>query len=91
MCAIAFIGFFVLLANLAPVLILPIFFKFKPLENPSLTERLLELSRRAGTRVKGVFEWKLSEKEQEGQRRADGTGQHAPDYSVGYAAGAISG
>ena len=57
-----FIGFFVLLANLAPVLIFPIFFKVKPLENPSLTERLLELSRRAGTRVKGVFEWKLSEK-----------------------------
>jgi len=61
-CAIGALGFFVLLANLAPVLILPIFFKFKPLENASLTERLLELSRRAGTRVKGVFEWKLSEK-----------------------------
>ncbi len=40
-CAIVFIGFFVLLANLAPVLIFPIFFKVKPLENPSLTERLL--------------------------------------------------
>jgi STE24 endopeptidase len=61
-CALGAMGFFVLLANLAPVIILPIFFKFKPLENPSLTERLLELSRRAGTRVKGVFEWKLSEK-----------------------------
>ena len=60
--AVIFVGFFVLLANLAPVLIFPIFFKFKPLENPSLQERLLELSRRAGTRVKGVFEWKLSEK-----------------------------
>ena len=61
-CALGFMAFFVLMANLAPVLILPIFFKFKPLENPSLTERLLDLSRRAGTRVKGVFEWKLSEK-----------------------------
>jgi STE24 endopeptidase len=60
--AVIFVGFFVLLASLAPVLIFPIFFKFKPLENPSLQERLLELSRRAGTRVKGVFEWKLSEK-----------------------------
>jgi STE24 endopeptidase len=60
--AVIFVGFFVLLANLAPVLIFPIFFKFKPLENASLQERLLELSRRAGTRVKGVFEWKLSEK-----------------------------
>jgi len=61
-CAVGAIGFFVLLANLAPVLLMPIFFKFKPLENPALAERLLELSRRAGTRVKGVFEWKLSEK-----------------------------
>jgi STE24 endopeptidase len=57
-----FVVFFVLLTHLAPLLIFPIFFKFKPLENPSLTERLLELSRRARTHVQGVFEWKLSEK-----------------------------
>ncbi len=57
-----FVAFFVVLANLAPVVIFPIFFKFKPLENPSLTERLVALSRRAGTQVKGVFEWKLSAK-----------------------------
>jgi STE24 endopeptidase len=60
--AVVFVGFFVLLANLAPILIFPIFFKFKPLENAPLQERILELSRRAGTRVRGVFEWKLSEK-----------------------------
>ena len=73
-CALAFIGFFVLLANLAPVLIFPIFFKVKPLENPSLTERLLELSRRAGTRVKGVFEWKLSEKSKKANAALMGLG-----------------
>ena len=61
-CACVFLLFFILMANLAPVLILPIFYKFRPLENSSLTERLLELSRRAGTSVKGVFEWKLGEK-----------------------------
>ena len=60
--AAAFMLFFILLANLAPVLLFPIFFKFKPVEDPDLTRRLLELSRRAGTRVRGVFEWKLSEK-----------------------------
>jgi STE24 endopeptidase len=74
LCALAFIGFFVLLANLAPVLIFPIFFKVKPLENPSLTERLLELSRRAGTRVKGVFEWKLSEKSKKANAALMGLG-----------------
>jgi STE24 endopeptidase len=73
-CAIAFTAFIVLMANLAPVLILPIFFKFKPLENASLTERLLELSRRAGTRVKGVFEWKLSEKSKKANAALMGLG-----------------
>jgi len=63
-----------LLANLAPILIFPIFFKFKPLENPSLTERLLELSRHAGTRVKGVFEWKLSEKSKKANAALVGLG-----------------
>ena len=73
-CAIVFIGFVVLLANLAPVIIMPIFFKFKPLDNAPLTERLLELSRRAGTRVKGVFEWKLSEKSKKANAALTGLG-----------------
>ncbi len=72
--AAAFVAFFVLLANLAPVLIFPIFFKFKPLENPSLTARLLDLSRRAGTRVRGVFEWKLSEKSKKANAALIGLG-----------------
>ena len=36
--ATAFVAFFVLLANLAPVLLFPIFFKFKPVEDENLTE-----------------------------------------------------
>lgn len=52
----------VLLANLAPVLIAPLFFRFTPLDDPELTERLLGLVRRAGTRVRGVFTMHLSEK-----------------------------
>ncbi len=62
LCSMAFIGFFVLMANLAPILLFPIFFKFKRVEDSPLTERLLEFSRRAGKQVKGVYEWKLSEK-----------------------------
>jgi len=54
--------FTVLLANLAPVLIAPLFFKFTPLEDPVLTERLLALVAKAGTRVRGVFTMHLSEK-----------------------------
>jgi STE24 endopeptidase len=73
-CAAAFIVFFILLANLAPVLLLPIFFKFKPVEDPALIERLMELSRRAGKQVRGVYEWGLSEKTKKANAALTGLG-----------------
>ncbi len=48
------------LAQLAPVVLLPIFYKFKPLDRPSLVERLVKLADGARTSVNGVFEWVLS-------------------------------
>ena len=54
--ALATIG----LAQLAPVLLLPIFYKFKPLDRPALVDRLLKLASGARTNVNGVFEWVLS-------------------------------
>jgi len=54
----------VLLANLAPVLILPLFNKFIPLgdEHRELEERLLRLAARANTKVKGVFKFDMSKR-----------------------------
>ncbi|MBI3913182.1 MAG: M48 family metallopeptidase [Chloroflexi bacterium] len=61
--ASAFMIFFsVVIANLAPVLIYPIFFKFKPLDDAELTRRLTALAERAHTRVRGVYTMMLSEK-----------------------------
>ena len=54
--AIAMIG----LARIAPVVLLPIFYKFKPLDRPALVERLFALATRARTDIVGVFEWVLS-------------------------------
>src|SRR5690242_7859985 len=54
--AVAMIG----LAQLAPVVLLPIFYKFKPLDRPALVARLMGLATRARTDVVGVFEWVLS-------------------------------
>jgi STE24 endopeptidase len=54
--------FSVLLANLAPVLILPIFFKFEPLQDTELATRLTALAERAHARVRGVYTMMLSEK-----------------------------
>ena len=54
----------VLLANLAPVLILPLFNKFIPLgdEHKELEDRLLKLAERANTKVKGVFKFDMSKR-----------------------------
>jgi STE24 endopeptidase len=46
--------------RLAPVLLLPLFFRFRPLDRPTLVERLVALATRARTDVVGVFEWVLS-------------------------------
>jgi STE24 endopeptidase len=54
--------FQVVLANLAPVLIFPIFFKFKPLDDAELVARLTALAARANARVRGVYTMMLSEK-----------------------------
>ena len=54
--SVAMIG----VTKVAPVLLLPLFYSFKPLERPSLVERLLALARRAGTDIVGVYEWALS-------------------------------
>jgi len=69
-----FAAFFILMANLAPVLILPIFFKLTPLSNPALEARLRRLAERAGTRVRGVFEWKLGEKTKKANAALTGLG-----------------
>jgi STE24 endopeptidase len=70
-----FVLFFILLARLAPVLLMPLFFKFKPLENESLKERLVRLGQRAGARVRGVYEWKLSEKSKKANAALTGLGK----------------
>jgi STE24 endopeptidase len=69
-----FVGLFLLMAQLAPVVLMPIFYKFKPLENDELRERLTKLGERAGTRVRGVYEWKLSEKSKKANAALTGLG-----------------
>ncbi|MGA8537881.1 MAG: M48 family metallopeptidase, partial [Terriglobales bacterium] len=69
-----FLGLFVLLAQLAPVVLFPIFYKFEPLENDELKRRLIVLSERAGTRVRGVYKWHLSEKSKKANAALTGLG-----------------
>jgi len=71
---VVFLGLFVLLAQLAPVVLFPIFYKFEPLENDELKRRLVLLSERAGTRVRGVYKWHLSEKSKKANAALTGLG-----------------
>jgi len=70
----AFLGLFVLMAQLAPVVLFPIFYKFEPLDNADLKSRLVTLSERAGTRVRGVYKWNLSEKSKKANAALTGLG-----------------
>ena len=56
--------FNVLLSNLAPILIMPLFNKFVPLgdEHKDLADRLLALAQRANTKVRGVFKFDMSKR-----------------------------
>ncbi|HNH79935.1 MAG TPA: M48 family metallopeptidase, partial [Anaerolineales bacterium] len=56
--------FNILVSNLAPVLIMPLFNKYVPLgeEHKELEERLLALAERANTKVKGVFKFDMSKR-----------------------------
>ncbi|HEY3620160.1 MAG TPA: M48 family metallopeptidase [Candidatus Sulfotelmatobacter sp.] len=69
-----FMGLFVVLAQLAPVILFPIFYKFEPLDNEDLRRRLIVLSERTGTRVRGVYRWKLSEKSKKANAALTGLG-----------------
>jgi STE24 endopeptidase len=69
-----FMVLFVLLAQLAPVVLFPIFYKFEPLEDEELRRRLVVLGERAGTRVRGVYRWKLSEKSKKANAALTGLG-----------------
>ena len=60
--SLAFITFVVVMTNLAPVLLLPLFYKFTPVQNQDLQNRVARLATITNTRVCGIFEWALGQK-----------------------------
>src|SRR5229473_7985769 len=71
---LGFVGVAILLAQLAPVILFPIFYKFEPLRDDELKSRLVRLGERAGTRVRGVYKWHLSEKSKKANAALTGLG-----------------
>lgn len=66
--------FTVILANLGPVLIVPLFYKLTPLTDEDLVGRLMKLADRANTKVRGVFTINLSSKTRAGNAMLMGLG-----------------
>lgn len=73
--AVCFCAILIGLAQLAPVVLLPLFYDFKPLEHAALANRLVALAERAGARVIGVFEWRLSDRTRKANAALTGIGR----------------
>jgi STE24 endopeptidase len=69
-----FLILFVVMAQVAPLVLFPIFYKFEPLDNEDLKRRLVRLSEHAGTRVRGIYKWHLSEKSNKANAALTGLG-----------------
>jgi STE24 endopeptidase len=62
------------ITNIAPVLLLPIFYRVTPLDRESLRVRLVGLADRAGAKVLGAYEWGLGEKTRKANAALAGLG-----------------
>ncbi len=65
----------VVLAALVPILLLPLFYKFEPIPEGELKDRLFALADRIGTRVKGVYVWQLGDKSSKANAAVTGWGR----------------
>ena len=73
--AVVFTVILVLLAQLAPVVLMPLFYDITPLTRDALRDRLLALANRAGTHIAGVFEWRLSDRTKKANAALAGLGR----------------
>jgi len=74
--AVTLLIFNVLLANLAPTLLMPLFNKFIPLgeEHAELADRLMVLAKRTGTYVRGVYKFDMSKRTKQANAGLTGLG-----------------
>ena len=65
----------VVLARIAPVLFMPMFYRFTPIADGSLKERILGLCERTGVHVEGVFSFNLSKNTRKANAAFTGIGR----------------
>ncbi len=65
----------VLLAQVFPILVIPIFYPTKPIENEGLLARLRELAGKVGLNIKGIYSIELSKSTRKGNAMLAGLGK----------------
>ncbi len=65
----------VILARLAPILIFPLFYKFRPLEENALRKRILSLCEKVGFRVEGIYSFDMSKNTKKANAAFTGIGK----------------
>ena len=72
---LGFLLFLLLASWLAPVVLLPVFFKTQPVVDDALKRRLAELARRSGTKIGGIFQFDLGRKSRTANAALTGLGK----------------
>lgn len=67
--------FSVVLAQILPIVIMPIFYKITPIENEDLKERIVALSKDAGLKVENVFKFNMSKNTKKANAAFTGLGK----------------
>ncbi|GJQ61930.1 MAG: peptidase [Melioribacteraceae bacterium] len=73
--AIAMFLFSVVLAQIVPVVILPLFYKVTPLEDEELTARIKALADKSGLRIKNVYKFDMSKNTKKANAAFTGLGK----------------
>lgn len=67
--------FSIVMGRLAPTIIMPFFYKFTPLENDSVKERILNLAKKAGVTINGIFSFNMSKNTKKANAAFTGMGK----------------
>jgi STE24 endopeptidase len=67
-----FFAFSVVLSQLAPVVLFPLFYKFSPMKNNALSDRLKQLGQSQGFRISNVFSFNMSKDTRKGNAALTG-------------------
>ena len=67
--------FSVIIGRLAPTLIMPLFYKFTPIENEVVKEKILNLAKKANVTINGIFSFNMSKSTKKANAAFTGMGK----------------